>query len=81
MRGNKFKYLYKSALIRNDSYLGNNHKILDIGMRMLQPHEVYATQGFLSGGYYFSKMKGDNFGCFTIKKYEKRPCCLQQGLS
>ncbi|MFK4330755.1 hypothetical protein ABH955_001407 [Bacillus sp. RC240] len=39
---------------------------------MLQPHELYATQGFLSGGYYFSKMKGDNFGCFTIKKYEKR---------
>ncbi|MGG0262956.1 hypothetical protein, partial [Bacillus mycoides] len=41
-------------------YLGNNYKILDIGMRMLQPHELYATQGFLSGGYYFSKMKGDD---------------------
>lgn len=60
MRGNKFKYLYKSALIRNDSYLGNNYKILDIGMRMLQPHELYTTQGFLSGGYYFSKMNGDD---------------------
>lgn len=29
-------------------------------MRMLQPHELYTTQGFLSGGYYFSKMKGDD---------------------
>lgn len=65
---------------------------------MLQPHELYATQGFLSGGYYFSKMKGDDksdergswqkllptvykFWVFYYKKYEKRPCCLQQGLS
>ncbi|EJR04866.1 hypothetical protein II1_05458 [Bacillus cereus MC118] len=38
----------QSVLIRNDSYLGNNYKILDIGMRMLQPHELYAAQGFPS---------------------------------
>ncbi|MGH0678665.1 DNA cytosine methyltransferase [Bacillus luti] len=25
---------------------GNNYRIVDIGMRMLQPHELYAAQGF-----------------------------------
>ncbi|MEB9370491.1 DNA cytosine methyltransferase [Bacillus cereus] len=25
---------------------GNNYRIIDIGMRMLQPHELYAAQGF-----------------------------------
>jgi DNA (cytosine-5)-methyltransferase 1 len=28
---------------------GVTYRIVDIGMRMLQPHELYRAQGFLSG--------------------------------
>lgn len=28
---------------------GTDYQIVDIGMRMLQPHELYAAQGFPSG--------------------------------
>ena len=39
---------------------GENYRIVDIGMRMLQPHELYAAQGFPADYQFAIKYNGKN---------------------